>query len=171
MGKTAKEKGREIRSEGRRDLRGEAVLNVVPKKGHWLVNTERKRCYGRVVRINRDGSILSTSWYGGTCRHEPGRLYNGGYEYHDAMPRGEGWTYGVDGAWLDEAPASWPYLKARTSDGVKITVLADEAPAPELVPVRVPVKSKCNKRRRKPRPRPLRIPRGMPGAKKVHLPC
>jgi hypothetical protein len=77
-----KTRGRCLRSDARRDLRGEVVVDgVKPKKGMWIVHRGRGRVYGRILRVWRSGVVV---WVGeaGTPIATDGRtLVDGGYSY------------------------------------------------------------------------------------------
>ena len=90
------------------NLKGEAVLGgVAPRGGWWLINLERRRVYGRVIRASRDGSVVMSSAFGSSMRMQPGRYYGRGYTYTENLPTGRGWRYQVDLRWSASPPAEW----------------------------------------------------------------
>lgn len=129
--------GRQIQSAKKRDLRGESVLNRAPQKLDWLVSMKLKIVYCRVLRTHRDGSITTTGMFGGTIRRNPARLYGSDdqYEYHEKMPRGEGWRYNVNTEKLDTPPDDWPTVCKKVK-GVwtPVRVLSEIAVAAESAP-------------------------------------
>ena len=86
----------------KRNLLGETVLNRRPRRGDWLVDRQRKRVYGRVVRTRRSGHVVvQHTW---TTEHFGGDLYEQNCEYDRTMPTGDGWQYFVN---LSFSPKPW----------------------------------------------------------------
>ncbi len=102
MRRTDREKGRDLLTAARRDLRGEAVVDgVAPRKGMFLINHTRRRAYGRIVRVRRSGavvwerlvgscSVATPKKNGDTLKitTDPDALRNSGASYVDAIPEG-----------------------------------------------------------------------------------
>ncbi len=81
----------------RANLKGEAVINgVFPQQGMWLVHLERRRCYGRILRVDRHGCVWVERFSRHAAAHDGSKLYDGGYSYADELPTGDGWRYFVD---------------------------------------------------------------------------
>lgn len=112
---TMKEKGRQIMADQRVDYRGEAIdkNGVKPKRGLWLVHPERYRCYGRVLRLRRNGVVLICT-NGRPMHHDGRQIYEGGYEYHkDMPPENDKWMFHVDLHWASAPPEGWAVIPTK----------------------------------------------------------
>jgi hypothetical protein len=89
------QEGREILTQQK--LRHRAFVNGVrAQKGHWIVNSERKRVAGQVLYVKRSGVIVwrdNAGFEDFTIKSEPSVLERAGYELRVNCPDGSDWSF------------------------------------------------------------------------------
>jgi len=80
--------GRDLIAIEKTDRRAETILDgIKPKRGMWIVSHGRRKVYGQVIRLHRNGDV---AWQGSltAVRTDGVKLYNEGCSYVNEKPTG-----------------------------------------------------------------------------------
>jgi hypothetical protein len=92
--------GREIRERESAKIPRQAIDGVVPKRGLWLVNTNRRRVAGVISHIRKTGAVVWRDHEGVFVDSSQESIMRSGYKYlADLSQEKEGWMYLHGGTW------------------------------------------------------------------------
>lgn len=80
-----KQLGRQILEEQNKKVERVEVDGQIPKRGLWLVNTEKQKVAGKISKVKRDGTVLWKDCLGAIIPTNQNTLIEQGYSYIEEL--------------------------------------------------------------------------------------